>query len=133
MVLRASILLLLITSALPAQPRRIDPRFTHTRLIAVVPLVGTGAETDPRRPKYAPLPGTKNSPIIAFTFQSSDDGAVALTEFVARDMSAFKDILADKSIKVFIKGKDKMGDIESELKRYKKDFSSLDKFGVILP
>jgi hypothetical protein len=64
--------------------------------------------------------------------QLSDDGKSALVEFVARDMSAFTAILGDKSIKVFVKGKDKKGDIEAELKKYKKDFD-LNRFGLVMP
>ena len=70
--------------------------------------------------------------IVAFMQQTSDDGKYALVEFVAKDPAALQPILNDKSLKVFIKGKDKKGDIEAELKKYKKDFD-LNKFGVVMP
>ena len=38
----------------------------------------------------------------------------------------------DKSLKVFVKGRDSKDVIEKELKKYKKDFS-LDTFGVVAP
>jgi hypothetical protein len=64
----------------------------------------------------------------------SDDGKLALVEFVAYSRDAFKDLLADTrpDIKVFIKGKDKREDIEKEFKKHKKDFN-LDTFGTVAP
>lgn len=63
----------------------------------------------------------------------SDDGQSALVEFVAYDRQAFKDLLADSNIRVFIKGKDKRKDIEKEFRKYKKDIS-WNSFGkVVLP
>jgi hypothetical protein len=116
--------------------RRVDPKYTYNRVICVVPITGAGTAADPKRPQYAPLPRTSpNQPlpgIIAYMQQISDDGKYALVEYVARDQSALLPILNDKSIKVFVKGKDKKTDIEAELKKYKKDFS-LDTFGVVVP
>ena len=127
--------LLLIPTLLPAQ-RRVDPKNTYVRLICVVSQTGTGTAADPKRPLYAPAPVTAANPtlpaIIGYTHQLSDDGKYSLVEFVARDMSAFQTILNDKTIKVFIKGRDKKADIEAELKKYKKDFD-LDKFGLVMP
>ena len=62
-------------------------RNTHERVLAVVPMVGSGTPDDPRRPMYAPVPGGAPSRegIIAFTYQVSDDGKFALVEFVAHD------------------------------------------------
>ena len=128
-------LLLLFTSLLPAQ-RRVDPKHTYNRVICVVPIIGAGTETDPKRPQYAPLPRKSPSDpmpgIVAFMQQTSDDGKYALVEYVAKDPAALQPILNDKSIKVFIKGKDKKDDIEKELKKYKKDFD-LNNFGVVMP
>ena len=64
----------------------------------------------------------------------SDDGKLALVEFVALDRKAFKDVLADlnPNVKVFLKGKDKREDIETEFKKHKKDFR-LDQFGASVP
>ena len=135
MMHRAICTLLLLTVLLPAQ-RRVDPKQTYNRVICVVPIIGAGTAADPKRPQYAPLPRTApNQPlpgIIAYMQQISDDGKYALVEYVAKDPSAFQAILNDKSIKVFVKGKDKKGDIEAELKKYKKDFD-LNKFGVVMP
>src|SRR2546429_5248 len=90
-----------------------DARVTHARIFAIVPLIGAGTKEDPIRPAYAPGPrprGTKFSNpdltgIIGFNFVMSDDKKHALVEFVAHDRSAFKQIMADKDVKVFEKGK----------------------------
>ena len=132
-------LLVLIASALILPifgQRKVDPRYTYVRVIAVVPHVGSGTSSDPKRPAHVPaartsalqpLPG-----IIGFTQQISDDGRWALVEYVARDMASVQHILNDKSIKTFVKGKDKRDQIEAELKRFKKDFD-FDQFGLVMP
>jgi hypothetical protein len=116
--------------------RRVDPKNTYARVICVVPMVGAGTAADPKRPQYAPwppLPPDAQTGIIAYSQQMSDDGKLALVEFVARNRSAFQAILNDKTIAaVFEKGKANKATIESALKRYKKDFD-LDKFGTVMP
>jgi hypothetical protein len=118
------------------QHRKVDPRNTYQRIVAVVPMVGSGTAADPKRPMYAPAaassPTASRSGIMAYSFQVSDDGQYALTEFVARERSAFAAILGDPGVKAFTKGKDKKDDIEKELKKYKKDFD-LEKFGLVVP
>src|SRR5689334_16780604 len=98
-----------------AQPR-VDPRNMYSRCWAVVPLVGKGTFQDPIRPMYAPLPSANatvggRTGILGFTHVMSDDGKFALVEFVGRDLSAFKAILADPNVKAFIKGRDKQLDL----------------------
>src|SRR5579883_3464192 len=106
--------------------RKVDPKNTYSRLICVVPMVGAGTAADPKRPEYAPWPlpppGTQTG-IIAYSQQLSDDGKLALVEFVARNRAAFQAILSDKSITVFEKGKSSKAIIESALKKYRKDFN----------
>ena len=119
--------------AFPQQ--KVDPRNTYERLICLVPMVGQGTAKDPKRPQYAPWPpAAAKSPngIIAYSLQVSDDGRLALVEFVARDRSAFQAILADKSVTVFDRKKDKKDDIDKELKKYKKDFD-ISNFGTVMP
>jgi hypothetical protein len=139
MIYRAAVCLVLATCFLfgadPAArratigPHHVDPGNAGARILAVVPLVGTGRNGDPIRPAYAPLqpaPGVRPdlSGILGFTLQVTDDRKHALVEFVARDRSAFKQIMADtrSDVKVFEKGKAKPADIEKEFKKYKKDF-----------
>jgi len=136
MAVRLFVAVVCLCAPLLAQPQRVDPRNMYERLLCVVPVIGSGTADDPRRPAYAPLPpapGTQLSRdgIIAYTFQLSDDGNLALVEFVAVDRKAFRNLLADTDarIKIFRKGQDKRADIEAEFKRLKKDFD-LDRFGV---
>jgi hypothetical protein len=114
----------------------VDPRYTYVRVITVEQLHGAGTAADPKRPGYAPAtlvaPGSGTSGIIGYVHQTSEDGKYSITEYVARDISAFKTILADKTITTFIKGQDKKSTIETALKKYKKDFD-LDKFGLVMP
>ena len=140
-LLRLAVLLFAIAACLPAQ-HKVDSRQLYERLYAVVPVIGNGTWSSPKRPMYAPSPAQMNpasrTGIIGFTHVLSDDGQFALVEFVARDASAFQHILADISgnlnvnVKAFRKGKDKREDTEAEFRKHKKDFS-FDHFGVKVP
>jgi hypothetical protein len=134
----SSRLLLIFLIFLPglAAQHRVDPRNAYERIICTVPMVGSGTAADPRRPQYAPWPptgaGRSRTGILAFHHQVSDDGHTALVEFVARDRSAFKAILAETNpmVKVFVKGKDKREDIEAVFQKHKKNFS-LERFSQV--
>ena len=129
----------LIAPASGQQPR-VDPRNMYERVAAIVALQGSGSFEDPVRPMYTPLPSALRAAaasrtrtgILAFTYVLSDDGKHALVEFVARDRAAFQQILADPSVKSFLKGRDTRADIETEFKKYKKDFD-FTHFGVRMP
>ena len=132
---------LLVSVALLCAQRRVDPRNTYHRIICVLPMVGAGTAEDPRRPQYAPWhpagtlkPGTQPAAneIIGFTQVPTDDGKAVIAEFVARDRSAFKAILADSSLKIFEKGVQTQDEIESALRLFKKDFV-LARFEVVMP
>jgi hypothetical protein len=80
--------LLMLAGVVCAQ-RSVDPRNTYHRVIAVVPMIGSGTPTDPLRPKYAPAPGSSTpSGIVGFTQVPTDDGKAAIVEFVARTRAA---------------------------------------------
>src|SRR5438132_1096954 len=117
--------LFVLSSASFAQPR-VDPSNRYERVIAVVPLIGKGTLTDPKRPMYAPAPHEINpvsrTGIIGFKHVVSDDGHFALVEFTARTRAGLQPILNDRSIQSFLKGRDKRQDMEIVLKRFKKDF-----------
>src|SRR5437867_8109598 len=105
---------LLMLASFACAQHRVDSRNTYNRVICVVPLVGSGTPTDPKRSQYAPWPLSRarsQTDIIAYSHQISDDGRFALVEFVARDRKAFQAIFSDKALKVFEKGKDKKDDI----------------------
>lgn len=143
-------------SAAIAQPR-VDPRNMYERVIAIVPMVGQGTDTDPRRPMYAPVPSTTatsttstteapsapapatpatplagSTGILGYTMVESDDGNFAIVEFVARDRSIFSNILADATIQAFLKGRDTRPTAEAAFQKLKPGFS-IANFFVRLP
>ena len=142
-LLRLAATLFAIATCLPAQ-HKVDTRQLYERLYAVVPVIGNGTWSSPKRPMYAPSPAQMNpasrTGIIGYTHVLSDDGQFALVEFVARDASAFQHILADingnlnvnVNVKAFRKGQDKREDIEAEFRKHKKAFS-FDHFGLRVP
>ena len=116
--------------------QKVDTRHTYERLYCVVPIIGKGTLEDPKRPMFAPAPlsmkpGSRTG-ILAYQFETSDDGKMALVEFVAADRAAFAPILADRSVKAFRKGEHKTADVETEFKQHKKNFS-FEHFGVRMP
>jgi hypothetical protein len=130
---------LFAASIFPAfSQQKVDMRNTHERLYLAVPIVGSGTPDDPRRPLYVPAPVAGAPPardgIIAFAFQESDDGKSALVQLVARDRAAFNAIFEDNraDVKLFEKGKDSRSDIETEFRKYKKNFD-LDTLSVSVP
>ena len=108
--------------------QKLLPANLHERLIAIVPMVGSGTLNDPKRPLFAPLtPDPKG--ILSYSYELTDDKKFAIVEFVALNSKAFAPILADKRVqKTFQKDKDKRDDMEKELKKQKADFD-LDKKG----
>jgi hypothetical protein len=124
---------LLVLAVVVCAQRRVDPRHTYHRVIAVTVLVGKGTAADPKRPEYAPWPLSKDpNGIIAFTYLPSDDGHFALVEFVARNRAAFQPLFNDKTVASFEKGIATKSAIEDVLRRYRKDFD-LSKFGMVMP
>jgi len=115
---------------------KVDPRNTYERVLCIVPIVGTGTMADPRRPLYAPVPSQMRpgvrTGILAYHSEESDDPKFALVEFVAADRAALKNILADVTVKSFLKGRDKHEDAEVEFKKLKKGFDS-QRFFVRVP
>jgi hypothetical protein len=105
---------------------RVDPKNRGERIIAVVPMIGSGKGDDPKRPLFAPLPSEMRRPggIQEFSYELSDDGKYAIIEFVASDRSAFDAMLRDtRAVKAFEKGKHKREDIERELRIFRRSFS----------
>ena len=143
-MLRLAALLLLSVLALSAQDR-VSPEFMYHRVWAVVPIIGTGTNDDPRRPMFVPSPaerradadnrakqgkGSEKRPaILSYSMQLSDDGQTALLEFVGADPEALRFITEStaQNVKVFERGKTKKEDIEEEFKKHKKAFK-LDSF-----
>ena len=72
------------------------------------------------------------SGILGFQCVESDDKQVALCEFVAKDRSAFTQLLADPSVKAFLKGRDPIDNAIAEFHKHKKDFD-INKLGLRMP
>jgi len=132
MLQRLIVALLAFASAVCAQ-RQVDAKFTYSRVICVVPFVGQGTAADPKRPEYAPWPASTNpTGIIGFSYLPSDDGRLAIVEFVALHRAAFQALFNDTSITVFEKGLVSKATIEAAIQRHRRNFN-LDTFGVVMP
>jgi hypothetical protein len=122
-----AIVLAIFPETLPAQRHAADPSQAFHRLICLVHLKGSGTLTDPRRPEYVPDPGAEPSRggIIAWAFQLSDDGTMAIVHYVAVDRNAFQAILADRrpEVRVFEIGVATRAQIEAAMSKYKAGFS----------
>ena len=130
----AAVLVCLYALVAPARAQQpVDPKNMYERVLAIVPLAGSGTVEDPVRPLYAPSPRTTNptsrAGIIAYTYVPSDDGKFALVEFVARDRTAFKAILADTTVQAWTKGVNQLADAITAFKLIKKNFD-ITTFGV---
>ncbi len=127
---RLTIALLLTAAVLHAQ-RRVDPKHSLYRIIAVVPLVpGTnGAAAWPKHLPASQPAGSSAPAIIAFACERTDDGQHAVLELVAANRAALADVLADHAILAFEKNTVTEQQIEAAVRQYRKDFS-LSRFGV---
>jgi hypothetical protein len=121
---------------------------SQERVIAVVPMTGSGSFEDPVRPLFADLAVRREGAddALAFSWEPSDDGKFAIAEFSARHRRTLEALLcadsrtaarvregecpsdaAREDVKVFVPGQDRKADIERELKKFKRDFNP-DKF-----
>ncbi|HZU29038.1 MAG TPA: hypothetical protein VFA04_26175 [Bryobacteraceae bacterium] len=134
----AGLLVCLVAPGGFAQQKRADPRNSYERIIAVVPLIGSGSSEDPKRPMFVPLSSERSGPgdrsgIIAFKQLASDDGNFALVELVAADRSAFSPILesSDPRVKAFPKWAFSRKDIEAAVQQFRKNFTA-DQLDVVV-
>ncbi len=105
----------------------VDPYARYHRLICLVHLTGTGSASDPVRPEYTPASADAPSRtgILAWSFQISDDGTMAVVQYVAVDRNAFQSIFADTrpEVLIFEIGKVDRSVIETALQQFKKGFN----------
>lgn len=112
-------------SALFAQ-HAASPSQRYFRFICLVHLTGTGKDGDIIRPDHvadSAVPSRRG--ILAWSSQMSDDGTMAIVQFVASSRSAFAPLLSDArpEIRVFEIGTVPPAVIERELRKVKKDFT----------
>jgi hypothetical protein len=123
-----------VAAAAPTAPgtiattqQRVDPTMTYHRVMAIVPLVGSGTSIDPSRPMFAPTPQAtpSHTGIIAYQHQLSDDGTLSLVEFVAVDRSAFAALFASTNplVQYFEVGKSTQAQILAAFQQKKASFS----------
>ena len=121
-----ALIVLFFSLALHAQPK-VDAGNLYHRVIGIVPMIGKGTWDDPKRPMFAPVNATPTdrTGIIAYQHQPSDDGTMAIVEFVAVNRSALLPILisSNPSVLVFEVGKHTQAAIEPVIQRFKKNFS----------
>jgi hypothetical protein len=107
--------------------QRVDPTMTYHRVLAIVPVTGSGTSIDPVRPMFAPAPSAvpSHTGIIAYQHQLSDDGTLSLVEFVAVDRSAFAALFAstDARVQYFEVGKSTQAEIQTAFQQKKASFS----------
>jgi len=116
--------------------KRVDGRNLYERVLAIVPMTGSGTYADPRRPEMTPatLAGPdqiSGKGIISFSYQVSDDGKTAVVELVARDKSVLEAVSrnARPGVQVFDRGKGNAAAVEAEIRKHIKDFD-VAKFGA---
>jgi hypothetical protein len=115
---------------------RVDPGQMYHRLYARVPIVGTGAKGDPKRPMFAPVQSQTppvgpaaaaavHTGILGYTMLISDDGQWALCEFVGATPQDLQVITsaAGPNVVVFERGKSTIAEIEADFQQYMKGFT----------
>ena len=123
-VLLFALALSTFSGLLPAQ-HAVDPAHRYFRLIALVPLTGSGTKSDPIRPQYVPNVGDAPSRdgIIAWSSQLTDDGKKAIIHLAAANQNAFDAILADPNVRAFELGKAEPAAIVTMLQQYRQNFT----------
>jgi hypothetical protein len=106
----------------------VSPANSYHRVLAIVPLTGSGTHDDPVRPMFAPAPSAaapNRSGIIAWQHQISDDGTLAIVEYVAPTRAAFAALFAstDSRVKVFEVGLHTQAEMQAAFQQVKASFS----------
>ncbi len=115
-------------ASIPTSQRPVSPTQTYHRVLAIVPLAGSGTHDDPIRPMFAPAPSAapvSRTGIIAYQHQVTDDGKMAIVEFVAPTRAAFAELFAsqDPSVKVFEVGQHSQAEIQAAFQQVKASFN----------
>ena len=144
MQIRFAVIAVMLLGAPVEAQYRVQPEHRHERILCVVPMIGAGTYADPRRPMFTTNPTNRDSVqrerdqkregLLGYSFEVSDDGRLAIVEFVASDRSAFSEILESRhpEVRVFRKGDGNKEEILRELSRFKRDLD-LNRFQVAVP
>ncbi len=112
-----------------------ESNMQYHRFICLVHLTGSGRLGDPVRPEYVPTGDmSSRDGVIGWSSQLTDNGKMAIVQLVAANPLAFEGLKGDKrsEIRIFEVGKHRREDIETELRKFKKDFD-LDSLRVVVP
>lgn len=132
MFVRLSVLLCLSLPFFAGQ-RRNAPE----RVIAIVPIIGSGTVADPHRPLFFPTPNEFAQPpdpdhrpaIVSYRFELGDDGKTAIAEYTGFDRASLRKALKsdDPNFRILDHDKLSAAEMNAELKKVKKSFD-LQKF-----
>lgn len=122
--------------------RRVDATQMYQRVYIVVPMVGSGTWSDPKRPALMPAsltPGNRSG-IIAFNQVASDDGQFALVEVVCATNKDLANVLSTVNaqasqitgFQVFQKATSTPAQVQTAFQALKKNFD-ITKFRVVVP
>ena len=129
-------LVIILSTCLPlnlkAQRTAVSPNVRYHRVIALVHLTGSGRGGDIIRPEYVSNSrAVGRSGILGWSVMPTDDGKMAIVQYVAADRAAFRPLFADKrpGVRVFEIGRSSRVAIETEMRKYRRDFD-LDRLEV---
>jgi hypothetical protein len=120
---------IVLTTSISAAPRGQRPK---ERVLAIVPMIGTGSVEDPRRPLFCPTPNDFAKPpdpnhrpiIVSYRFEPSDDGRTAIVEYTGFDRVALSKVIKseDPAFRRMDFDKSTPAEIDRELKKVKQNF-----------
>lgn len=109
------------------------PGTSPQRVIAIVPMIGSGTVDDPRRPLFFPTPtdvakapDPNNPPaVLSYRYELADDGNTAIVEFSGRDRVAIRRAIksSDPGVRLLDLNSNKPGEVEKQLKLLKQSFN----------
>jgi len=105
-------------------------KFQH--IIAVVPMVGAGTYSDPKRPMFCPSPaemsalteGGKRPWLLSYHLELGDDGETAIVEFTGPDRPSLNVILqsTDPRVTIYEPNKISLDSLKQALQKVKATF-----------
>ena len=112
---------LLLAPKVWPQQHHVDETNSYHRVIAIVPLIGSGSHGDPKRPMFAPTAaamGRGRSGILGYYHELTDDGKSAVVMFVAVDRASLRPILTSHvpGVTVFDRNVQSQPEVEQALK-----------------
>lgn len=113
----------LVCTGMAQQPT--DVLHSGYRAIVVVPVVGKGTYDDVKRPLLVPdAKAARAAGIQSYSWQPTDDGALAIVEIVFTSQDALRRVTKDaRVVKAFEKGLHKPAEVETEIRKLRRSFA----------